>query len=113
MTFTAVADVDAPKGNALAVWQNKVWVPGSAQVSWSDAGSVTSWTSRRSTSCGKDDETVVALAGSSGVDISGRPGLLAYKNESALPHLRPVTGDYETLTTVGAASALSVVTSAG
>lgn len=33
-----------PVGTALAVWQNKLWVASGTQVSWSNAGSATTWT---------------------------------------------------------------------
>lgn len=114
-TFTAVADVDAPKGNTLTVWSNKLQVAGNPtnkdRVSWSAAGdptvwAPTDWVSLRE----KDQEQVVNLFGVSGQDIQGRPGLLAFKQRSTYRIYDSATGAYETLDfSVGAASSLSVV----
>jgi hypothetical protein len=44
ITWTAVADPDAPKGTCVAVWQNKVYVgQTNGKVSWSAAGDATNW----------------------------------------------------------------------
>lgn len=111
VTFTAVADPDAPKGDVLAVWQNKLYVAGlTSRVTWSDAGNPLSWTSTSFVELReKDDETIVALEGASGTDIAGRQGLLAFKNESAYRIFNASTGEYETIdATTGAAGALAV-----
>lgn len=58
----------------------------------------------------KDTEPVVCLSGASGLDVSGRPGLLAFKNRSTYRIYDSSTGAFQTLDPqVGAASAQSVV----
>ncbi len=114
-TFTAVADVDAPKGSTLAAWQNKLYAAGNptnkARVTWSDEGNPDSWTPASFIDLReKDGEQVVALSGASGIDVSGRPGLLAFKQDSTYRIYDRTTGNYDTLDPqVGAASALAVV----
>jgi hypothetical protein len=113
ITWAAVVDVDAPKGNALETWQNKLYVAGqgTARVSWSDAGDPTSWTATSFNDLrSKDNEKVVALKVASGLDISGRAGLVACKQESTYRIFDSTTGAYEVIdATVGAASALAIV----
>jgi hypothetical protein len=103
VTWTAVADADAPtKVDALFVFQNKLWTndrtgTAPARVHWSDAGSVTAWTATSFNDLReKDNEQVVALAGASGQDIVGRPGLLAFKRESTYRIDDSATGAYVT-----------------
>lgn len=118
ITWTAVADADRPATcAAMAVWQNKLWVvpASSSSIQWSDAGDGTAWTAASVNQLReKDDEPVVALAGSSGIDVVGRPGLLAFKRESFYRIHDSATGAYETLDAkIGAASALAVVSVGG
>jgi len=116
ITWAAVADVDAPKGSCMAVWQNKVWVSGHAaapaRLYFSDVGSVTSWTASSFNDLReKDTQPIVALSGAAGVDTIGRPGLLVFKRESTYRVYDSTTGAYQTVDSrIGAASALSVVT---
>jgi hypothetical protein len=57
----------------------------------------------------KDTEPVVALSGASGLDVSGRPGLLAFKQRSTYRIYDSTTGAYQTLDAqIGAASANAV-----
>lgn len=119
VTWAALADVDAPKGNVLAVWQNKIFAAGNptngARVTWSDAGNGEAWTPASFVDLReKDNEQVVALAGAAGVDVQGRQGLLAFKQRSAYRIYDSATGAYQTIdASVGAASALSVVSVKG
>lgn len=115
VTFNVVADVDAPKGDAIAVWQNKLYIAGQgttnpARVSWSAAGDPTAWSATDFNDLReKDNEKVVALAGAAGIDIQGRPGLLAFKRTSTYRIFSSTTGEYSTVdTSVGAAGPLAV-----
>jgi hypothetical protein len=109
----AVADPDAPKGNALETWQNKLFVAGqgTSRVSWSPIGDPTNWVATDFNDLrSKDNERVVNLKVASGLDISGRAGLLACKQESSYRIYDSTTGAYEVVdATVGAASNQSVV----
>lgn len=115
VTFTAVVDPDAPKGNVLETWQNKLFSAGDptnkARVSWSNAGDPTNWTATDFNELRTlDNEQVVALRVAPGLDISGRSGLLAFKQESAYRIFDPSNGSYEVVdATVGSASALTAV----
>lgn len=112
-TVTAVSDPDAPKGDVLAPWQTKLYSAGNPtnapRVSWSAIGdgavwAAADWVDLRE----KDGEKVVALAGASGIDISGRQGLLAFKRESTYRIHDSATGAYATLdTSIGAGSAVA------
>jgi hypothetical protein len=115
VTFTVVADVDAPKGNCLEVWQNKLWSAGDptnkARVTWSVAGDPTNYSATDFNEIRtKDNEQIVALKIAPGIDVLGRSGLIACKQESTYRIFDPATGAYEVIdATTGAASALSVV----
>ena len=115
VTFTAVADADAPKGDSLEVWNNFLFAAGNptnaSRVSRCDAGDPTAWTSTAYNDLRtKDNEKVVALKVASGLDISGRAGLVACKQESSYRIYDSATLAYEVIdATVGAASALAVV----
>lgn len=117
VTFTAFADPDAPVAVALEVWQNKLFaaVTASSKVMWSDIGLPLAWTAASFNQLReKDNEQIVALKVASGVDISGRAGLCAFKRRSWYRIFDSGTGAYETVdSSVGAASALSVVNIGG
>ena len=119
-TFTAVADPDAPKGDVLYTWQNKLFAAGNpsanaARVAWSAAGDGLTWaTTDFNDLRDKDNEKVVALQGTTGFDINGRPGLLAGKRQSTYRIHDSATGAYQTIdTSVGPASALCMVNPVG
>lgn len=120
-TVTAVGDPDAPKGDVLLAWQNKLFAAGNPgtgagpRVSWSALADGTTWgASDYNDLREKDGEKVVCLAGSSGVDVQGRQGMIACKLESAYRIIDSATGEYVTLdTAVGAASALAAVNANG
>jgi len=112
ITWTAVADPDAPKGTCVAVWQNKVFVgQTSGKVSWSVATDPTNWVATDFNKLWeKDQQPIVALHIGSGQDILGKPGLLCFKNESVYRISDSATGSYTTVdATVGAAGPLAVV----
>jgi hypothetical protein len=111
ITWTAVADPDAPKGTCVAVWQNKVFVgcpDGSAR--WSVATDPTSYVATDFNKLWeKDQQPLVALHVGSGQDILGKPGLLCFKQESTYRIADSATGAYTTVDgTIGAAGALAV-----
>lgn len=112
VTWTAVADVDAPKGTCVTVWQNKVFVGcPDGSVRWSVATDPTSYVSTDFNKLWEhDQQPIVALHIGSGQDILGRPGMLCFKQESAYRVSDSATGEYTTIdATVGAAGALAVV----
>lgn len=113
VTWTKVADLDAPaKPLCVAVWQNKLYVgAGDGTVYWSQPGDPAGWDANDFIRIWeKDQEPVVALHPASGQDIQGRPGLLAFKQESFVRINDSVTGAYTTVSsTVGAASKSAVV----
>lgn len=112
ITWTAVADPDAPKGTCVAVWQNKVYVgQTTGKVSWSAAGDATNWVATDFNKLWeKDQQAIVALHIGSGQDILGKPGLLCFKQESVYRINDSTSGAYTTVdATVGAAGALAVV----
>lgn len=114
-TVSAVAS--GPKGDTAAVWQNKIWVNdviNPARLWRSDAGAVnfgvTAWTDLRE----KDSGKLVLLTGASGLDIAGRPGLLAFKEDSAYRINDPSTGAFTTIdASIGAGSNISGVNAYG
>lgn len=118
---TTVAAIAAgPKGTCLAPWQNKLFASGDPankpRVICSGRGDPLDWTIGGAGGANyndlreKDSETVVCLSGAAGIDISGRPGLLAFKNESSYRIYDSATLAYQTIDpTIGAASALAVV----
>lgn len=112
ITWTVVADPDAPKGTCIAAWQNKIYVGRpDGSVMWSDATDPTAWTSTSFNKLWeKDQQAIVALHIGSGQDILGKPGLLCFKQESTYRISDSSTGAYTTIdATVGAAGALAVV----
>jgi hypothetical protein len=112
---TVTARAAGPKGTTLAPWQNKLWAAGDPlnkpRVYFSAAGDGTSWPGTNFVDLReKDTEIVTCLAGASGLDISGRAGLLAFKRRSTYRIFDSSTGQFQTLDTqIGAASSISVV----
>jgi hypothetical protein len=113
-TVTAIAA--GPKGNTITSWQNKLWAAGDPtagakpRVYFCAAGDETSWPGTNFVDLReKDTEAVVCLTGASGIDVSGRPGLLAYKKRSLYRIFDSSTGAFQTLDTqIGAAGPLAV-----
>src|SRR5215831_13460896 len=112
-TVTALAA--GPKGSTITAWQNILWAAGDPaqppRVYFCAIGDETSWPGTNFVDLReKDTEPVVCLTGASGVDVSGRPGLLAFKRRSTYRIFSSSTGQFQTLdTAVGAASAIAVV----
>lgn len=111
ITWTSLVDADLPDTiSALAVWQNKLWAAVDNRLFWSSAGDGTAWAAADfNTLREKDDEPIVALLGAPGLDVIGRPGLLAFKRRSVYRVHDSSTGAYVTVDSrVGAASNISV-----
>lgn len=115
---TVTTPTNAPKGSTCATWQNKVWVAGDPsqppRLYYSDIGSpnfsVNSFNDLRE----KDSSLITCLIGAAGLDISGRPGLLAFKQESAYRVYDSSNGAYNTLdTSIGCGSNIGVVAAFG
>lgn len=118
----ATALTPGPAGSSLAVWQNKLFANtlatplggvtwGPARVVWSAAGDPNVWNAADFVDLReKDSAQVVCLSGASGLDVSGRPGLLVFKNRSTYRIYDSATGAYQTIDPdIGTASSLSVV----
>lgn len=117
VTWTAVSG--SPKGTVLEPWQNRMLAGGdpsaSSRLYASAIGDATDW----ATGTGHgwfndikehDSEPLVAIKSASGIDIAGKPGVIVCKGQSSYRVNDPDTGAYQTIsTTVGAASAISVV----
>lgn len=111
VTWTAVADPDAPKGTCVAAWQGKIYVgQTNGKLSWCVAGDPTNWVATDFNKLWeKDQQALVALHIGSGQDILGKPGLLCFKQESTYRVNDSTTGSYVTIdATVGAAGPLAV-----
>jgi hypothetical protein len=110
---------NSPKGNTLVSWQNKVWSGGDpvnpARVTWCTAGTPATWGVNDWIEIRDVDSTKITnLTGGSGVDISGRPGLLVFKEGSSYRMHDSATGAYVTLDpSVGCASDLASVAAFG
>lgn len=90
-----------PIGDTCAAWQNKCYFAGSsvnpARVCWTDAGAMTMGVNNFNEIREKDTSKVTCLTGASGLDVSGRPGLIALKATSAYRIYDSATGAYNTI----------------
>ncbi len=109
---------NAPLGNTCTTWQGKVWVAGNSanpsRVTYSAIAALTwtttSWVDLKE----KDSSLVTCLAGASGLDVSGRPGLLAFKADSAYRIYDSTTGAYNTIdAAIGCASNIGAISAYG
>ena len=128
----------SPKAQCLAVWQNKLWAAEGNKIFASQTGNaetlttppgggtaIPPWdmTNDFNAILEKDSLPITALGGGQGMDISGRPGLLVFKDDStyrvnesrsaaAGTETNPIFfGAYTTLHThAGAAGPLAVTT---
>ena len=115
-TITAIPT--APKGNACATWQNRVWsndVVNLPRLWKSDIGVATTWGGTSYVDIReKDSSQITALAGASGIDIAGRPGLLVFKQDSSYRVNDPATGSYTTIdSAIGCGSNIAAVSAYG
>lgn len=113
VTWTQITGANVPTNpTCCAAWQSKLWVgDATGRVTWSAAGDPTTWNVDDWIDIWDKDQTgIVALAISSGQDIQGRPGLLAFKQESVYRINDPATGSYTTIDSLaGAASHKAVI----
>ncbi len=109
---------NAPLGNTCATWQGKVWAAGNpanpSRVTYSAIAALTwtttSWVDLKE----KDSSLVTCLAGASGLDISGRPGMLAFKEDSAYRIYDSTSGAYNTIdAAIGCGSNIGAVSAYG
>ncbi len=117
---THTAYLPVPKGSSLIAWQNRLLSVGNldhpTRVEASAIGKGNDW--RTGTGQGwnneireKDNTPVLCLGAATGIDIAGRPGLIACKRDSSYRIYDSNSGAYSTLDpNVGAASSLSVTT---
>ena len=106
---------NAPVGNTIAAWQNKLWAAGDpgnpSRVRWSAAGTPGTWNVGDFNDLReKDSALITCLTGASGIDVSGRPGLLVFKQESSYRIYDSATGAYNTIdASMGCASNIGAV----
>lgn len=107
-----------PVGNTCSAWQGKCWFGGNpsnpSRVHYTDIAALTmgvnNWVDIRE----KDDSKITCLTGASGLDISGRPGLLVFKKESAYRIYDASTGAYNTIdSAIGCGSNIGAVSAYG
>jgi len=114
---TVTSPAGAPAGSTVATWQNRVWASQVAtpRIWYSAIGDPTSWPGTNWVDIReKNSGEVVCLAGAGGLDVSGRPGLLAFKQDSAYRIYDSATGAYNTIDPAhGAASNISAVSVLG
>lgn len=113
ITWTAVADVDAPtKPTCIAAFQSKIYTgDATGKLAWSAVADGTNWTATDFNKIWeKDQQGIVSLHIGSGQDYQGKPGLLVFKNESFYRMYDSSTGAYTTVdATVGSAGPRAVV----
>lgn len=111
-------NMEVPKGTAVAVWQNKVWVTGNGLRVWfSAAGDATTFAVGTDFVDVRDidDKPCTAIGAGAGLDITAKPSLLVYKQNSTYRIDDSTTGKYITLHSsgAGAASPMSVASALG
>lgn len=116
-TITSVAS--APKGNAIAIWKNRLWsneTTSSARLWYSPIGDPTTawpgtnWIDLKE----KDSAAITAMGGAAGMDISGRPGLMVFKQDSTYRIYDSATGAYTTIDpSIGCGGNIALITAYG
>lgn len=108
-----------PKGDSIVSWQNRLICNDSTTGSQINASAIgdgnnfhtstgNGWTNQIRENP-RDGSRILCLASASGVDIAGRPGLIACKRDSTYRLYDSSTGAYSTLDpSIGAASTISV-----
>lgn len=109
----------APKGNAIATWKNRLWSNDSTSNSrlWfsaigdpTTAWPGTNWIDLKE----KDSAPITALGGAAGMDITGRPGLMVFKQDSSYRVYDSTTGAYTTIDpTIGCGSNIGLISAGG
>lgn len=107
-----------PLGDTCAAWQGKCWFAGNptnpSRVSFTNIGAMTmdtdDWVDLRE----KDSAKVLCLSGAAGLDVAGRPGLLAFKEESAYRIYDSSTGAFNTIdASIGCGSNIGAISAYG
>src|SRR3990172_8316488 len=115
-TVGGAANMEEVRGSAIAVWQNKLWVTGDvredathsqARVWFSNAGNEQLWTVASAFVDIRDVDTkpCTAVGAGTGMDVTGKPTLLVFKETSTYRMNDPATGAYTTLHSKGAGAA--------
>lgn len=110
------ANMEEVRGSAIAVWQNKLWVAGdprtdathsAARVWRSNAGNELLWTVATDFTDIRDVDTSIctAIGAGQGMDVTGKPTLLVYKDGSVYRINDSAAGSYSTLHAKGAGAA--------
>ena len=107
-----------PVGNTCAAWQNKCYFAGDpanpSKFMWTDIGAMTMNVNNFNQLREKDNSLITCLTGASGLDVSGRPGLLAFKGDSAYRIYDSSNGAYNTIdAATGCSSNISAVSAYG
>lgn len=107
-----------PLSDTCAAWQNKCYFAGipstPARFMWTDAGLMTMAVNNFNEIREKDTSKICNLGGASGLDVSGRPGLLAFKGDSSYRIYDSTTGAYNTIdASVGTSSNIGSVSAYG
>src|SRR3990172_6814495 len=115
-TVGGSANMDEVRGSSVAVWQNKLWVTGDvredathsqARVWFSNAGNEQVWTVASAFIDIRDVDTkrCTAIGAGTGMDVTGKPTLLVFKETSMYRMNDPASGAYTTLHSKGAGAA--------
>ncbi len=107
-----------PVGTTCAAWQNKCYFGGDpanpSKFMWTDIGAMTMGVNNFNQLREKDNALITCLTGASGLDVSGRPGLLAFKGDSAYRIYDSSNGAYNTIdASVGCSSNIAAVSAYG
>jgi hypothetical protein len=107
-----------PKGDTCSSWQTRCWFAGNpdfpARVTYTDIGAMTMGVNNFNEIREKDAGKVTCLTGAAGLDISGRPGLLAFKGDSAYRIYDSTNGAYNTIdASTGCSSNISAISAFG
>lgn len=115
-TVGGTGNMEEVRGSAIAMWQNKLWVTGDiredathskARVWFSNASSEVLWTVATAFVDIRDVDTLPCtnIGAGMGMDVTGKPTLLVYKQESVYRINDSTSGSYTTLHSRGAGSA--------
>lgn len=107
------ANMTEVRGSSIAVWQNKLWVTGDprddtthsrARVWFSNGGNEQAWTVASAFVDIRDVDTLpcTAIGAGQGMDVTGKPSLIVYKESSTYRINDSTTGSYTTLHNDGA-----------
>lgn len=106
-------------GNTCAAWQNRVWIGGDPtqppRLYYTDIGSAGSTSVNQFNDLReKDSALITCITGASGQDISGRPGLLVFKQDSAYRVYDSTNGAYTTIdAAIGCGSNIGAISAYG